>query len=83
MNFFSLLKRKIIYKFKKKIKLDEDLIKNKTLDELFHHYGSDKADIFKISGDHGHGFSKFYSKKLNPIYLLQVLWNSNVLKEKP
>ncbi len=65
MNFFSLLKRKIIYKFKKKIKLDEDLIKNKTLDELFHHYGSDKADIFKISGDQGHGFSKFYSKKLN------------------
>ena len=27
--------------------------------------------------------TKFYSKKLNPIYLLQVLWNSNVLKEKP
>ncbi len=64
MNFFSLLKRKIIYKIKKKINIDKELLKNKSLDELFHHYGSDKANIFKLSGDHGHGFSKFYSRKL-------------------
>ena len=35
------------------------------LDELFHHYGSDKANIFKSTKDKGHGFSSFYSKKLD------------------
>ena len=35
------------------------------MDELFHYYGSDKAEIFKATKEKGHGFSKFYSEKLN------------------
>ena len=34
------------------------------MDELFYHYGSDKADVFRRTGEKGHGFSNFYSKKL-------------------
>ena len=65
MNFFSLFKRKILYKFKKKINIDNDTINTDSLDELFHYYGSDKAEIFKATKEKGHGFSKFYSQKLN------------------
>tara|TARA_Y100000817_G_scaffold313359_1_gene309327 strand:+ start:1411 stop:2154 length:744 start_codon:yes stop_codon:yes gene_type:complete len=64
LNFFSLIKRKLIYKFKKKISIDSDNIKFVTLDDLFHYYGSDKAEVFKLSNRPGHGFSKFYEKKL-------------------
>ena len=64
MNFFSLFKRNLIYNLKKKILVDTDNIKNKSLDELFHHYGSDKANIFKLKNEPGHGFSPFYEKKL-------------------
>ena len=64
MNFFSLFKRKLIYNFKKKISIDYESKNLNTLDELFHHYGSDKANIFKKNGEEGHGFSKFYEKKL-------------------
>ena len=35
MNFFSLFKRKIIYKFKNKILIDHDKVDYKTLDDLF------------------------------------------------
>ncbi len=62
MNFLSLFKRNLIYKFKKKILIDIDNIKFNTLDELFHHYGSDKANVFKLNNNSGHGFSKFYEK---------------------
>ena len=62
MNFFSLFKRNLIYKFKKKTSIDIDNIKFNTLDELFHHYGSDKANVFKLNNKSGHGFSKFYEK---------------------
>ncbi len=62
MNFFSLFKRNLIYKFKKKASIDIDNIKFNTLDELFHHYGSDKANVFKLNNKSGHGFSKFYEK---------------------
>ena len=64
MNFFSLFKRQIFYKLKKKINIDIDNIKTNSLDELFYHYGSDKADVFRRTGEKGHGFSNFYSKKL-------------------
>ena len=64
MNFLSLIKRKLIYKFKKKISIDSDNINFKTLDDLFHYYGSDKAEIFKFTNQSGHGFSKFYEEKL-------------------
>ena len=77
MNFFSLFKRNLIYKFKKKFSVDTDKINLKSLDELFHHYGSDKADIFKKKNQHGHGFSNFYEKKLkrfknNKINILEI-----------
>ena len=65
MNFFSLFKRKLIYKFKRKILIDTDNIKLDNLDDLFHYYGSDKANVFKISNKPGHGYSKFYEKKLD------------------
>jgi predicted O-methyltransferase YrrM len=65
LNFFSLFKRNIIYKFKKKALIDKDGVKNFSLDELFHYYGSDKADIFKKTDSKGHGYSSFYLKNLN------------------
>ena len=64
MNFFSLFKRNLIYKFKKKIFIDEDNIASTSLDYLFHEYGSDKANIFKLNQTTGHGYSKYYEKKL-------------------
>ena len=67
MNFFSLFKRNLIYNFKKKISIDNDNININSLDELFYHYGSDKADIFKKTKDQGHGYSKFYKQKLEKI----------------
>ena len=67
MNFFSLFKRNLIYKFKKKISIDNDNISIDSLDRLFYHYGSDKAEIFKKTKNKGHGFSKFYKQKLEKI----------------
>ncbi len=65
MNFLSLFKRNLKYKFRKKISIDNDFLFNKkSLDELFFFYGSDKAEIFRIKNKKGHGFSKFYSKYL-------------------
>ena len=64
MNFFSLFKRKILYKIKKKINIDSDGINLDLLDDLFHHYGSDKAQIFKKKNIKGHGFSKYYTQYL-------------------
>ncbi len=63
MNFFSLFKRKLLYNFKSKINIDLDNKKDESLDELFHFYGSDKANIFKKTNNKGHGFSDFYTKK--------------------
>ena len=64
MNFLSLLKRSIIYKLKKKISIDEDNLSKKSLDDLFHHYGSDKANFFKKGDRQGHGYSNFYVNHL-------------------
>ena len=64
MNFFSLFKRNLIFKFKKKISIDYDKVTSKSLDYLFHEYGSDKANIFKPIQKPGHGYSKYYEKKL-------------------
>ena len=64
MNFFSLFKRNLIFKFKKKISIDNDNITSKSLDYLFYEYGSDKANIFKPNQKPGHGFSIYYEKKL-------------------
>ena len=64
MNFFSLFKRNLIYKFKKKIKIDNDNFQFNSIDDLFYYYGSDKSDKIKISDSPGHGYSKFYAKYL-------------------
>tara|TARA_Y200000002_G_C22493673_1_gene584114 strand:+ start:34 stop:777 length:744 start_codon:yes stop_codon:yes gene_type:complete len=64
LNFFSLFKRKLIYKLKRKTLIDNDNINYYSIDELFHHYGSDKANFFKINQRKGHGYSKFYERKL-------------------
>jgi len=64
LNFFSLFKRNIIYQFKRKILIDSDKINFNSLDKLFYHYGSDKAETFKLTNKTGHGFSKFYEEKL-------------------
>ena len=63
MNFLSLFKRKIIYNFKKKTLIDDDNINSNSLDFLLHHYGSDKANIFKKNLNKGHGYSSIYEKK--------------------
>ena len=64
MNFLSLFKRNLIFKFKKKISIDNDNIISKSLDHLFHEYGSDKANIFKLNQQPGHGYSAYYERKL-------------------
>jgi O-antigen biosynthesis protein len=64
LNFFSILKRNIIYKLKRKISIDDNNFSENSLDELFHFYGSDKSNIFKRAQTKGHGYSKFYSNKL-------------------
>jgi hypothetical protein len=64
LNFFSLLKRNFLYKFKKKINIDLDNIKNDSLEDLFLYYGTDKANLKSNRKDIGHGFSKFYETHL-------------------
>ena len=65
MNFFSLFKRNIIYKFKKKILIDLDKVEEKSLDKLFQLYGSDKGNFFEAGNTKGHGYSDFYVSRLN------------------
>ncbi len=72
MNFFSLFKRNIIYKLKKKISIDENNLLESSLDDLLHHYGSDKANVFKIENREGHGYSKFYTKHLDHLKNKQI-----------
>ncbi len=77
MNFLSLFKRKLIYKLKKKVLIDHDNFQSNSLDNLFHHYGSDKANIFKKNGTRGHGYSKYYSSQLkdlksNKLQILEI-----------
>ena len=72
MNFFSLFKRNLIYKLKKKISIDSDNTNFETIDELFHYYGSDKAEIFNKTNKPGHGFSKFYEEKLKNLKNRQI-----------
>jgi len=67
LNFFSLFKRKLIYKFKRKISIDNNNFQKKSLDELFNYYGSDKGSRFKKNNSIGHGFSDYYVQNLNNI----------------
>ena len=65
MNFSVFSKRNLIFKFKRKINIDNEIFDLKTLDELFHHYGSDKANVFNLDNSKGHGYSKFYTNELS------------------
>ena len=67
MNFLSLFKRKLIYKIKKKVLIDQDNFKSNSLDDLFHYYGSDKANTFKKNDTKGHGYSKYYYNQLKDL----------------
>ncbi len=63
MNFFSIFKRNLIFKFKKKINIDKDHFdKNISLEDLFSFYKTDKAKYIKSDKTNGHGFSEFYEK---------------------
>ena len=64
MNFLSLFKRNLVYKFKKKIDIDEIDADNLSLDKLFSLFGSDKSSIRKNNELTAHGFSKFYETHL-------------------
>ena len=62
--------KKVLYNFKNKINIDKELLDNKSLDELFNYFGTDKGT--KVINPYlhdsneilGHGFAKFYEKKL-------------------
>ena len=78
MNFLSLFKRSILYKIKKKINIDLDNVNLDTLDELFHYYGSDKANIFKQTQNQGHGFSEFYAQHLKHLKQREIKINEDI-----
>ena len=64
MNFFSLLKRKLIFILKDKENIDKHNFKKSTsLESLFLYYKTDKAQKYKDG--QGHGFSKYYTKHIN------------------
>ena len=67
MNFFSLFKRNLIFKLKKKISIDHNKHLNQNLDELFYFYGSDKANFFTNRETVSHGFSKYYEKHFSKL----------------
>ncbi len=65
MNFFSIFKRNILFKLKKKIDIDKDQFEKDTdLDTIFNFYKTDKSNFLNNKKILGHGFSKFYEKYL-------------------
>ena len=63
MNFLSIFKRNLIFKFKKKIDIDKDKFQNNIkLEELFNFYKTDKANYIKSEKSDGHGYTEFYEK---------------------
>ena len=63
MNFFSLFKRNLIFKLKKKINIDPDEFENNVgFEKLFSFYKTDKAKFIESDNLNGHGFSEFYEK---------------------
>jgi precorrin-6B methylase 2 len=65
LNFFSLFKRNLFYRYSKKINIDLDTLKENSLDKLFSHYETDKANFINSLNESGHGFSKFYETHLS------------------
>jgi len=65
LNFLSLFKRKLIFKLKKKINIDNQTVDNNSLDNLLQFFGSDKANKFlKNKNSQGHGYSNHYTNEL-------------------
>ena len=68
MKKITYIYKKIVFNLKKKIDIDKEVLKNKSLDELFTYYGTDKANNVKNQYQKnskltiGHGYSKFYQK---------------------
>jgi len=68
VNFLSLYKRYFLYKIKKKINIDKNSnFQNHSLEEIFIHYDTDKANLWSSDKKKGHGYAKFYEKHLNSI----------------
>ena len=67
MNPFRQLKRYLIYKLKPKIDIDSisTNFKELDLDQIFMHFGCNKATEVLDQSSGGHGYSKFYEKYLN------------------
>ena len=66
--------KNIKFSFKKKICLDNAHFNDYTLDQLFNYFGTDKGthvkNPYSKESDEilGHGFAKFYEKKLNQLW---------------
>ena len=62
--------KKLLFKLKNKTNIDIETLDNKSLDELFNYFGTDKGtkvvNPYLHNSDEilGHGFAKFYEKKL-------------------
>ena len=68
MNFFSLYKRKLLYKIRKKTDIDlDDSFNEKSLEDIFAYYGTDKANFWREKNSKGHGYSKYYEKHFKQI----------------
>ncbi len=78
MNFLSIFKRNLFFKFKKKIDIDADTFeKDAGFEKLFSFYKTDKAALIENDGISGHGFSEFYEKyfsnlKYKKIKILEI-----------
>ena len=68
MNFFSIFKRNLIFKLKKKRNIDSDNFeKNVGFEKLFSFYKTDKAKFIEKDNTEGHGFSEFYEKHFSKL----------------
>ena len=72
MNFLSLFKRNLIYKFKKKIDIDLEKLDHLSLDDLFLHFGTDKSNSKKNEELNAHGYTNFYKKHLDSFKNKQI-----------
>ena len=72
LNFLSLFKRNLIYRFKSKINIDHHTdVNDESLESLCSYYNSDKATYHHYNNanekEKSHGYTKFYEKHLNSI----------------
>ena len=63
--------KKLLFSFKNKIDIDKEANDSRSLDELFNYFGTDKGTkvinpyLHESNEILGHGFSKFYEKKIS------------------